>query len=159
MVCQQGLKFFTEKLVALREMQRVLMPRGRLALSVWGPIDDHPYFLALAADLEWHISPQAAGPLRAPFALGNADEVRRLLAASGFGQIAMRTLTKTVHCPPAEEFVSQHVAGTPAAAAVAHVDESRRAAVVSAVSTAMQVYADATGFEMQQQVHIVLAQP
>src|SRR5947208_16222203 len=34
-LCQQGLQFFPDKLVALREMRRVLVHGGRLALSVW----------------------------------------------------------------------------------------------------------------------------
>jgi SAM-dependent methyltransferase len=34
-LCQQGLQFFPDKLVALQEMRRVLDHRGRLALSVW----------------------------------------------------------------------------------------------------------------------------
>ena len=34
-LCQQGLQFFPDKLVALQEMRRVLDQRGRLALSVW----------------------------------------------------------------------------------------------------------------------------
>jgi ubiquinone/menaquinone biosynthesis C-methylase UbiE len=34
-LCQQGLQFFPEKLVALREMHRVLVSGGRVLLSVW----------------------------------------------------------------------------------------------------------------------------
>ena len=34
-LCQQGLQFFPDKLVALWEMRRVLVHGGRLALSVW----------------------------------------------------------------------------------------------------------------------------
>src|SRR6188768_1458189 len=37
-LCQQGLQFFPDKLIALREMQRVLGPEGRLALSVWNSV-------------------------------------------------------------------------------------------------------------------------
>jgi ubiquinone/menaquinone biosynthesis C-methylase UbiE len=34
-LCQQGLQFFPDKALALREMQRVLVRGGRVALSVW----------------------------------------------------------------------------------------------------------------------------
>lgn len=34
-VCQQGLQFFPDRAAALREMHRVLMPRGRLVVSCW----------------------------------------------------------------------------------------------------------------------------
>src|SRR6185503_11434950 len=34
-LCQQGLQFFPDKAAALGEMHRVLVPRGRVVLSVW----------------------------------------------------------------------------------------------------------------------------
>jgi ubiquinone/menaquinone biosynthesis C-methylase UbiE len=34
-LCQQGLQFFPDRSAALREVRRVLVPRGRIALSVW----------------------------------------------------------------------------------------------------------------------------
>src|SRR5690242_10907757 len=37
-LCQQGLQFFPDKALALREMRRVLGDGGRLALSVWSSI-------------------------------------------------------------------------------------------------------------------------
>src|SRR5947207_6029073 len=44
-LCQQGLQFFPDKLVALREMRRVLYHGGRLALSVWTGVG--PYHSAV----------------------------------------------------------------------------------------------------------------
>jgi len=34
-VCQFGLMFFSDRSLALREMMRVLVNKGRLALTVW----------------------------------------------------------------------------------------------------------------------------
>jgi ubiquinone/menaquinone biosynthesis C-methylase UbiE len=34
-VCQQGLQFFPDKLAAVAQMRRALMPGGRLAVSTW----------------------------------------------------------------------------------------------------------------------------
>ena len=57
-LCQQGLQFFPDKLVALREMRRVLDRRGRLALSVWTGIG--PYHGALGAVLARFVGNAAA---------------------------------------------------------------------------------------------------
>lgn len=40
--CLQGLQFFGDRSAALREMHRVLVPEGRLALAVWRPIEFSP---------------------------------------------------------------------------------------------------------------------
>ncbi len=43
-VCQQGLQFVPDKLAALREMRRVLVPSGRLAMSLWRSVEHAPGF-------------------------------------------------------------------------------------------------------------------
>ena len=45
-LCQQGLQFFPDRPGALREMRRVLRPSGRMALSVWRPMQHSPGFAA-----------------------------------------------------------------------------------------------------------------
>ncbi|GLS11383.1 hypothetical protein GCM10007864_50140 [Sinorhizobium fredii] len=41
-LCQLGLQFFPDRLRALREMRRVLVASGRLALSVYSAIERTP---------------------------------------------------------------------------------------------------------------------
>jgi SAM-dependent methyltransferase len=53
--CQLGLQFFADRPAALREMHRVLVPEGRLALMVWRGIGESPGFQALAEILEKNI--------------------------------------------------------------------------------------------------------
>ena len=71
--CQLGLQFFPDRSAALREMYCVLVPGGRLGLMVWQDIQSSPGFSALAAALARHVSTEAAGIMRAPFALADAN--------------------------------------------------------------------------------------
>ena len=82
-LCQQGLQYFPQRVVVLQEMRRVLVPGGRLALSVWRPLERQPFFVPFVATLEAHLGAAVAALLRAGLALGDADELRTLLDGSG----------------------------------------------------------------------------
>jgi len=43
-VCRLGAMFFADPIASLREMLRVLEPRGRLALAVWHGSESNPFF-------------------------------------------------------------------------------------------------------------------
>ena len=87
--CQLGLQFFPDRPAAMREMYRVLVPGGRLGLMVWQDIQYSPGFGALAAALARHVSTEAAGVMRAPFGFAEAEQLRALVAAEGFRDIAI----------------------------------------------------------------------
>src|SRR5262245_6533318 len=89
--CQLGLQFFPDRPASLREMFRVLVPGGRLGLMVWRSIENSPGFEGLAGALARHVSSDAAAIMRAPFSLGNAEELHELLGESNFREIAIRS--------------------------------------------------------------------
>lgn len=82
-VSQFGLMFFTDKLLALREMLRVLVPGGRVTVAVWDSIDTMPAFATEVAILEKIAGRPAADALRAPFSLGSRDELASLFSEAG----------------------------------------------------------------------------
>lgn len=90
-VSQFGLMFFTDRRKALREMLRVLTPTGRLVVAVWDSIDSMAAFSSEVALLERIAGRQAADALRAPFVLGNRDELSTLFSEADATNVEIAT--------------------------------------------------------------------
>lgn len=155
--CQLGLQFFPDRPAALREMYRVMVPGGRLGLMVWRGIEHSPGFGILAAALAQHVSTEAAGIMRAPFALAEAEELRGLIAAAGFRDITIRPVPGTVRFPSVARFVQDYVAGSPLAGHVAKVSDEARAALVSEVGDALRFHLVAGALTFPIEAHLASA--
>jgi ubiquinone/menaquinone biosynthesis C-methylase UbiE len=158
LLCQQGLQYFAQRAAALREMRRVLRPGGRLALSVWRPLDRQPFFIAVVAALEAHVSAEVASLIRVAFSLGNAEELRGLIAEAGFQSPHIGLEVKQMRYPSLAEFLPGYLAGSPMAAAVAALPGSRRAALFEDLQSALHSYVDDSGLAVPLQCNVVVAQ-
>jgi ubiquinone/menaquinone biosynthesis C-methylase UbiE len=94
-LCQQGLQFFPERNRALAEMRRALKPDGLAAVATWTDLEHSP-FAAVADSLAVHLGPDVGEMLRSPFALSDAEELERLLAAAGFSDV--RVMREAIEC-------------------------------------------------------------
>jgi ubiquinone/menaquinone biosynthesis C-methylase UbiE len=96
-LCQQGLQFFPDKALALREMRRVLRRGGRLALSVWN--NAGLYNTAVGKALSSYLSQDVAVRFCASRRAPSGEELQRLVTEAGFAAIDLRIERMTIHLP------------------------------------------------------------
>jgi SAM-dependent methyltransferase len=156
-LCQLGLQFFADRASALREMHRVLRPGGDVVAMVWRPIELSPGFAVLAAALERHIGPDAASIMRAPFSLGDAEELSSLIVAGGFEGLDLRASTGEVRFASVERFVASYIAGSPLAEPVAAAPPEARDALLAEVRANVQQFVGRDELKFPIEAHLARA--
>lgn len=154
-LCQQGLQFFPDKPAALREMRRVLVPGGRVLLSVWKSAG--PYNIAVGEALEKHVGTETATKYRASRVVPDAEDLRCLFLEAGFRAVEVRPSSRIVRLPSIEKFVLGHLSGSPVAGAVAALKEEKRALLAKQVKSALQPYAEGDGVAVPDETNIAMA--
>jgi ubiquinone/menaquinone biosynthesis C-methylase UbiE len=155
-VCQQGLQFFPDKVAALREMHRVLIPAGRLAVSVFRSVEHTPGYRVLQEALARHVgADKAALP---PFSLGDGRVIRDLMAAAGFREIRVRADVKLTRFQSAEHFIRSVIGGGPSMlGALAEQGPRVLDTIVAEVAAATVTYLDDEGWATAQVANIITA--
>jgi ubiquinone/menaquinone biosynthesis C-methylase UbiE len=91
-VCQQGLQFFPDKAAAVREIRRVLAPGGRLAISVWRPLEDAPLLQELHRIGERHLGPI----VDRRHAFGERGALEALLREAGLRDVRVEAVSRRI---------------------------------------------------------------
>ena len=154
-LCQQGLQFFPNKLRALREMHRVLVPRGRLALSVWTGVG--PYHGAVGDALSRYIGTGVAAKFCSSRQVPDKDELRRLAADAGFSDVEVRISQLDLHLPRLNEFVLDHLASTPVAPMLGVASPEVRNNIAATVAEQLRSYVQGEGISYPEEIHLVTA--
>jgi SAM-dependent methyltransferase len=83
-VSRFGVMFFPSPVDGVREMLRVLKPKGKLALAVWSSVDRNPFFYALSRVIERYIDSPPPGP-DAPdaFRFANPGKLLNIFSEAG----------------------------------------------------------------------------
>ena len=110
-VCQFGLMFFQDRRAALGEMFRVLKPGGRFAMAVWDALTNSDVFREEVELLERLAGRDAANALRAPFALGDADELSELFSLPGLESVVLETHSGIGRFPSIQAIVEADLRG------------------------------------------------
>ena len=154
-LCQQGLQFFPDKALALREMRRVLARGGRLALSVWNGVG--LYNGAVGDALTRFVSDAAALQFCASRQVPAKEELRRLATEAGFSAVDVRVSRIDVHLPRLDKFTLDHLSATPIAPLIAAADPDAREKIGASVMKALQRYADREGVTYPEETHVLTA--
>jgi SAM-dependent methyltransferase len=110
-VSQFGLMFFPDRTLALREMWRVLVPGGRLAVAVWDSIEYTPAYADLVALLERAAGRAAADASSAPFVLGDRSSLAAIFAEAGIAGASIATHRGTARFPSVRTMVEAELRG------------------------------------------------
>jgi ubiquinone/menaquinone biosynthesis C-methylase UbiE len=154
-LCQQGLQFFPDQPLALREMHRVLGSGGRLALSVWK--DAGIYNRAVGKALTEFLGREVADRFCASRKVPGAQEIRLLASNAGFVGVDVRVGRLDMRLPPLDQFVLLHLASTPVASALAQADVQARKQIEASVVQQLKDYAGPQGVTYPEQIHLLTA--
>lgn len=154
-LCQQGLQFFPDKLLAMREMRRVLVPEGRLAISVWNSAGR--YNSAVGKVLAAFLGNKVAARFCASRAAPSKEEIEQFAADAGLLDVEVRIQRLEVHFPRLENFVLDHLAATPVSSVIADADEGARKGIGAAVMNELRSYADRDGVTFPEETYVLTA--
>ena len=160
-LCQLGLQFVPDRPQALREMRRILVPGGRLLLSVFGPLAHNPAPQALVEALERHLGPHASAIKRAEHELDDPAEIDALVSGADFAEVTIETTTQPIRFPSPREYVRIQFAATPLATLMKEMSSAQQAtlaeAVITDVSGTLRPYICDDGLVFPQECHILSA--
>jgi ubiquinone/menaquinone biosynthesis C-methylase UbiE len=154
-LCQMGLQFMPNKIQALKEMRRVVGPKGRVVLNFPGPVPE--MFSIFGDSLARHIDAKCRGFVEVVFSLNDADILRDLMKRAGFDKIQIDTATKTLELPKPEDFLWQYIHSSPLAGLTSHTTEAQRQALTDEVCDAWHKFVVDGGMRLEVRMTTVSA--
>ena len=163
-LCQLGLQFFPDQPRALREMRRVVRERGRIAVSVYSPIERTPGANAFVSALDEVLGPEASRIKRGEHSFANPSQLEKLLDDAGFGTVDVQTVVQTIAFPSVRDYVRFQLLATPMTILLKDKTEPERQAIISSVASRTATLSTPTmleggKFTFPQEAYVAVAWP
>ena len=143
--CQYAMQFFPDPSNALREMRRVLVPEGRLALMVGRSVEQNRVYGWISDTMARHAGPRAGVMMRSPFPSWTTAAIRELVTGAGFRQAQVGIHIMNLRYPSAADLLWQEASYSPLAGVFAGLSPATRDALVADVTDALAPYTDDAG--------------
>jgi ubiquinone/menaquinone biosynthesis C-methylase UbiE len=129
-VCHQGLQLFPDKAAAMEQMKRALARSGRVAIATWQALDQIPFLDALHAIAESRVGPV----VDRRHSFGDRIALEQLLTDSGFADVSVSTLSRTVRFGEPSVFIRMNtMALVGMSSTAARMSDAARARFVDAI--------------------------
>jgi SAM-dependent methyltransferase len=143
--CHHGLQFFPDRLAALAEMRRVLVPGGRIAVATWGRLEANPWPTALAGAVTRLLGDEAGAGMAVVCDLGDPVELDSLLRGAGFEEVVVDAQERTVTHPDVQVAVAGQLAALPSGSRIGQLDGEQRTEMIALMCELLADHTDATG--------------
>lgn len=110
-VSQFGLMFFTDKIVAIKEMFRVLKSGGKMTIAVWHSLENAEGYKMVVDLLQRLFGEAAADALRSPYSLGDVEILKSLFQEAEINNAKIKTLEGEARFPSIESWMFTDVKG------------------------------------------------
>ena len=154
--CQQGLQFMPNRLAAVNEMARVLVPGGRLIASVWK--SGTPFGTAVRKALSAQFGEDATSTWSSSISLGYRHELRALAEDAGFADCHVRYDVKIGRHHAPEEFISGIIAATSLSDEYSNLTSDDRKKLLGSVIDDLKNNFDDGGLAYPAECHTLTAQ-
>ena len=125
-------------------MRRVLEPGAKLAVAVWESLENSDAYPIEVELLERMAGPAAADALRAPFVLGDTDDLIALFEGAGLESVGVETANGTARFPSIRAMVEADLRGWLPVMGV-FLDEKRIQNILEEAETALAQYVAENG--------------
>jgi ubiquinone/menaquinone biosynthesis C-methylase UbiE len=161
-LCQLGLQFFPDQPRALQEMRRVSRERGRVALSVYSPIERTPGANAFARALDEVLGHRASRIKRSEHSFANPMQLEKLIREAGFGAVEVEAAEQMIEFPSVLDYVRFQLLATPMTVLLKNKAEPERQAIISLVASRTASFSTAAmlnggRFTFPQEVYVAIA--
>ncbi|WP_027571805.1 class I SAM-dependent methyltransferase [Bradyrhizobium sp. WSM1743] len=133
-LCQLGLQFFPDRLLALKEMVRVLKPAGRAGFSVYSAIERTPAAYAFVQALDKCLGEEASRTKRSEHLSCDAEEIANWTKQAGFDFVDVAAVTKQIEFPSMLDYVRFQLTATPMAGLLKDKGAPKRERLITSIS-------------------------